>query len=111
MTINNSSEIWSKYFLEKWLGFFPEGHTMENSNILINIEFKEEAYVKVRPDSIERTRVGEELVWLKECTIHTSFDERQTIDDLGRIISNRFRDIHESSCFLGDIIPLLRTLI
>ncbi|KAL4181929.1 hypothetical protein AMTRI_Chr12g273530 [Amborella trichopoda] len=26
-------------------------------------------------------------------------------------MSNRFRDIHESRCFLGDIMPLLRSLI
>ncbi|ERN07069.1 hypothetical protein AMTR_s00019p00059140 [Amborella trichopoda] len=77
----------------------------------INIHFKEEAHVKVRSESIGRTRVGEEPLWLHECAIRTSFDELQTIDDLGRIMSNRFRDIHESRCFLGDIMPLLRSLI
>ncbi|ERN10349.1 hypothetical protein AMTR_s00026p00069480 [Amborella trichopoda] len=92
MTINDSSEIWSEFFLDTWLGYFPEGHTKENTNISINIQFKEEAYMKGRPESIGRTRVGEEPLWLHDCAIYTSFDELQTIDDLGRIMSNRFRD-------------------
>ncbi|ERM97814.1 hypothetical protein AMTR_s00850p00009770, partial [Amborella trichopoda] len=44
MTINDFREIWSEFFLETWLAYFPDGHTMENTNIPVSIQFKEEAH-------------------------------------------------------------------